>query len=151
MDGCIPSVVFLTASFAEVIEEFTAKLMDKLELPLEDSGKFKIQFSTKWAAINTRTTAAPKKATAPINPTDFADFKRESSLISLTQIIHATTRVVRGKLNTGSKQLLVLAKVTDAERAQGSAKATEQLNLEDENSVLMEENRQVFTPYCNAN
>jgi hypothetical protein len=103
MDGCIPGVVFLTVSFAEVIEEFTAKLMDKLELPLEDSSEFKIQFSTKWAAINTRTTVAPKKATAPINPSDFADFKRESSLISLTQIIHATTRIVRGKLNTGSK------------------------------------------------
>lgn len=144
--GYAQGTVMLDISFTEVKDEFTAKLMDKLDLPLEDSNKFKIIFGIKWTVTNTRTTTTAKKSTAPVNPNDFADFKRESCLSALNQTIRGTLKKVRGKLDAGNKQLLVLATITDADSTQTSARAMEKMNLEDEDSILIEENPHVCIP-----
>jgi hypothetical protein len=144
--GYAQGTVMLDISFSEVKDEFTTKLMDKLDVSLEDSSKFNIVFGTKWTVVNTRTTTTAKKSTAPVNPDDFADFKRESCLSALHQTVRGTLRKVKGKLDAGNKQLLVLATVTDADGTQATSKAIEKVILEDEDSILIEEARQAYIP-----
>lgn len=132
-------------SFTEVEDEFTEKLTDKLDLLIDDSSKYKITFGTKWTVTNTRTTTAAKKTAAPVNPNDFADFKRNSCLSALIQTIRGTLKTVRGKLDAGNKQLLILGTVVDAVSSQRSAQTTasEKSALDADLSIIEEDTRQV--------
>lgn len=141
--GYAQGTIMLDNSFTEVKDEFTAKLTDKLDLLINDSSKYKITFGTKWTVTNTRTTAAAKKTSAPVNPNDFADFKRDSCLSALIQTIRGTLKKVRGKLDAGNKQLLVLGTIVDAVSPQGSAQTAEKSALGADLSIIEEDTRQV--------
>lgn len=141
--GYAQGTIILDNSFTEVNDEFTAKLTDKLDLLIDDSSKYKITFGTKWTVTNTRTTTAAKKTSAPVNPNDFADFKRDSCLSALIQTIRGTLKTVRGKLDTGNKQLLVLGTVVDAVSPQGSTQTAEKFALDADLSIIEEDTRQV--------
>ena len=144
VSGYAQGTIMLDNAFPEVKDEFTAKLIDKLDVSFEDSSKFKITFGTKWTVTNTRTTSTAKKPTAPVNPNDFADFKREACLSALIQTIRGTLRTIRGKLDAGNKQLLVLATVADAVGTQVSGKPAENPALDGDRSVIEDDVRQVM-------
>jgi hypothetical protein len=141
--GYAQGTIMLDNSFTEVKDEFTAKLTDKLDLLIDDSDKYKITFGTKWTVTNTRTTTVAKKTSAPVNPNDFADFKRDSCLSALIQTIRGTLKMVRGKLDAGNKQLLVLGTVVDAVSPQVSVQTAERSALDADLNIIEEDTRQV--------
>jgi len=114
--GYSQGTVVLDNPFDDIKQEFIDRVIDKLDTTLADLDQYNITFATKWATTNTRTSSTAKKSTAPVNPDDFADFRRSSCLAALVQTIRGTLKKVRGKLDAGNKQLLVLASITGIER-----------------------------------